>query len=148
MPVIVESPSENALRERVTQVVAGFLGLQPEEIDPFTPLALYGLDSLTSVELTATLEQAFHRKLPDWLLDEHPDVDHLALALSNNDTGPRDDELDLMLSDSVLPACIHPAAGTPGMDHPQHVLLTGASGFLGAYLLRALLEETEADIYC
>ncbi len=40
---------------------------------------------------------------------------------------------------------------TPGMqsaeltDHPRHVLLTGATGFLGAFLLRELLDRTAAD---
>ena len=31
---------------------------------------------------------------------------------------------------------------------PRHILLTGATGFLGAFLLRELLERTEADIHC
>jgi thioester reductase-like protein len=31
---------------------------------------------------------------------------------------------------------------------PSAILLTGATGFLGAYLLRELLERTNADIYC
>jgi amino acid adenylation domain-containing protein/thioester reductase-like protein len=31
---------------------------------------------------------------------------------------------------------------------PSHVLLTGATGFLGAYLLRELLLRTSADVYC
>ncbi len=31
---------------------------------------------------------------------------------------------------------------------PRAVLLTGATGFVGAYLLRDLLAQTEADIYC
>ena len=53
-----------------------------------------------------------------------------------------------MLSDSVLPADICPAAVMPIISEPRNVLLTGATGFLGAYLLRALLDETEADVYC
>jgi amino acid adenylation domain-containing protein/thioester reductase-like protein len=31
---------------------------------------------------------------------------------------------------------------------PQHILLTGATGFLGIFLLKELLETTSADIYC
>ena len=35
-----------------------------------------------------------------------------------------------------------PAYGRPG------VLLTGATGFLGGYLLKELVERTEMPIYC
>lgn len=40
-----------------------------------------------------------------------------------------------------------PAAG-PVVDHPSHVLLTGATGYLGAYLLTALLERSDATVVC
>ena len=53
-----------------------------------------------------------------------------------------------MLPDSILPADIRPAAAMPDASEPRHVLLTGATGFLGAYLLRTLLDETQADVYC
>jgi len=34
------------------------------------------------------------------------------------------------------------------LKHPQHIFLTGVSGFLGAYLLKELLNQTQASIYC
>ncbi len=52
-----------------------------------------------------------------------------------------------MLADSLLPADIRPPAGSVTTAE-RHVLLTGATGFLGAYLLRDLLERTEAEIWC
>jgi len=33
-------------------------------------------------------------------------------------------------------------------DKPKSIFLTGATGFLGAYLLRELLDQTTANIYC
>ena len=33
-------------------------------------------------------------------------------------------------------------------DEPKSIFLTGATGFLGAYLLRELLDQTTANIYC
>ena len=33
-------------------------------------------------------------------------------------------------------------------DDPRHILLTGATGFLGAFLLRELLDRTTADVHC
>ncbi|PIM71575.1 hypothetical protein CTU88_16110 [Streptomyces sp. JV178] len=38
-------------------------------------------------------------------------------------------------------------AGVP-VDPPRRILLTGANGFLGVFLLRELLDQTEADIHC
>ena len=40
-----------------------------------------------------------------------------------------------------------PAAG-PFVDHPSRILLTGATGYLGAYLLTALLERSDATVVC
>src|SRR5207344_1892563 len=36
----------------------------------------------------------------------------------------------------------------PPVLEPRRVLLTGGNGFVGAYLLRTLLTDTDADIYC
>jgi thioester reductase-like protein len=33
-------------------------------------------------------------------------------------------------------------------DQPRHILLTGATGFLGAFLLRELLDSTAAQVHC
>jgi hypothetical protein len=34
------------------------------------------------------------------------------------------------------------------LPEPRRVLLTGATGFLGAFLLRELLVSTEVTVYC
>jgi thioester reductase-like protein len=52
-----------------------------------------------------------------------------------------------MQADSRLPEDIRPSGETAATP-ARRVLLTGATGFLGAYLLRDLLTETEADIWC
>jgi fengycin family lipopeptide synthetase D len=33
-------------------------------------------------------------------------------------------------------------------EHPKGILLTGATGYLGAHLLNTFLDQTDADIYC
>jgi thioester reductase-like protein len=48
---------------------------------------------------------------------------------------------DVALDDSVKPH------GVPA-DEMTNVLLTGATGYLGAFLLRELCESTAADVYC
>ena len=158
---IAANPTASAgegARQRVSEVVAGCLGLAPAEIDPHEPLALYGLDSLRSVELGAELEDAFRRPLPDGLLSDHPSIDALVGFLEDGDqlARARDDDpnIDLMRADGVLPFDIRPEAApapvpTSAPAPPdERVLLTGATGFLGAHLLRTLLTETGAEVLC
>lgn len=49
--------------------------------------------------------------------------------------------------DARLPASLAPAAAAPVRPY-RHILLTGATGFIGAYLLRELLAQTDAHVYC
>ncbi|MFJ6381012.1 amino acid adenylation domain-containing protein [Kitasatospora sp. NPDC092039] len=49
-------------------------------------------------------------------------------------------------TDLALPVDIRPT-GTPS-GPPRHVLLTGATGFIGAQLLHDLLERTDATVHC
>jgi thioester reductase-like protein len=49
----------------------------------------------------------------------------------------------------VLDPAIHPESlPVEGPTEPAHIFLTGATGFLGAFLLHELLQQTEATIYC
>jgi thioester reductase-like protein len=154
-------------------VVANYLKVDPDTIDPRMPLTLYGLDSVGSMELVAALELALGRELPEWLLLEHPDLEALSQALEdvrlkpdatstfdNGDSrrpaasstvgvasGFSRTALDQMRADSLLPPDIQPPHGSAAVAE-QHVLLTGATGFLGAYLLRELLEQTPVEVWC
>ena len=152
MSVNVAAAAVEEMRDRVREVVAGCLGLATAEIDPRAPLALYGLDSLRSVELGAELEDAFHRPLPEELLAEHPSVDALVRHLEGGEPRARvpddDGALDLLRADAVLPFEIRPEAPPAPARSPERVLLTGATGFLGAHLLGTLLAETGAEVLC
>lgn len=152
MSVNLAAAAGDGVRDRVREVVAGCLGLAAAEIDPRAPLALYGLDSLSSVELGAELEDAFHRPLPDELVADHASIDALVRLLEDGGLGARawDDgqETDLLRADAVLPFDIRPEAPPAPAYSPERVLLTGATGFLGAHLLRTLLAETGAEVLC
>jgi thioester reductase-like protein len=67
--------------------------------------------------------------------------DHSGLALN---------PVEQMFADSKLPIDIVPPAvdNDPGNGTIRNVLLTGATGFLGAHLLRTLLQETDAHVWC
>jgi thioester reductase-like protein len=58
-------------------------------------------------------------------------------------------DLDILHNDAKLNTKIQfPHALSSDWKHPKAVFLTGATGFLGAYLLFELLQKTSADIYC
>jgi amino acid adenylation domain-containing protein/thioester reductase-like protein len=48
-----------------------------------------------------------------------------------------------------LDLCVTPARGpAPRSRHVRHILLTGATGFVGAFLLERLLHHTDAVLHC
>lgn len=54
-----------------------------------------------------------------------------------------------LAAEVVLDPSIHPAhAQLAVIDEPQAILVTGATGFLGASLVAELLQQTSAQIYC
>ena len=152
MPVTVEGATVEEVRSRVSAVVAGCLGVAPAEIDPREPLALYGLDSLRAIELGAGLEDAFDRPLPDALLACQASIDALVGMLDDGGPYPRARDAGharaQMRADGVLPCDIRPGAVPTPASPARRVLLTGATGFLGAHLLKTLLTDTGAEVLC
>ena len=52
-------------------------------------------------------------------------------------------------AEAVLEPTIRPeAVPVEPKTEPAHIFLTGATGFLGSFLLHELLEQTQAEIYC
>jgi amino acid adenylation domain-containing protein/thioester reductase-like protein len=51
---------------------------------------------------------------------------------------------EVVLAPEITPA----AAAPPSVGHPERIFLTGATGYLGAFLLRDLLRQTRAEIFC
>ncbi len=141
----------------LTDAVAECLRLPVDELDPQVPLVRYGLDSLGAVQLTMMIAARLRRDVPEDLLIIHPDIESLESFVRGGSLGrPRavarslglGADLDQMLADSVLPRDICPDSSLCETDSVDSILLTGATGFLGAFLLRALLRETAADVYC
>lgn len=55
----------------------------------------------------------------------------------------------VLQQDAILESGIRPEPALPVYtDGPSGIFLTGATGFLGAYVLKELLIRTSADIYC
>jgi thioester reductase-like protein len=143
-------PALGTTQERLTAIVASILRTPPQWLSTSDSFAALGLDSLGAVELVAAIEDEMAVKLPLTAAHDYPSIDALARFIECG--GPIDGSRrgrDLMLADAVLPADIQPRVGrTAPVCEARDVLLTGATGFLGAYLLRTLLDETGANIHC
>jgi amino acid adenylation domain-containing protein/thioester reductase-like protein len=56
--------------------------------------------------------------------------------------------VEQLRQDAALHVEINRSLAEADYHNPRKVLLTGATGYLGAYLLQALLERTDADVCC
>ncbi|KAA0024935.1 non-ribosomal peptide synthetase [Antrihabitans cavernicola] len=139
----------------VAEAFADVLGIDRVGVDDdFFEL---GGTSLLAFTLRSELSARLGVDVPAAVILRSPSVRRLADLGSAVDPGSTVDlgstdeaaesDVDRMIADSHLTidlTGVAPARVGP----PRHVLLTGATGFLGAYLLRALLDATDADVWC
>ncbi|MFB8217148.1 non-ribosomal peptide synthetase [Streptomyces anulatus] len=129
--------------ERVAAVWAEVLGLpRVGARDDFFAL---GGHSLLATRLVLRLRQELGTELPLSAIPANPTVFRLSALI---DGATRAEALDLR-AEIALPEDIVPAdeVVTVSSD-PAQVLLTGATGFLGAFTLHSLLERTDATVHC
>ncbi len=112
-----------------------------------------GGHSLLATTLVFRIREALGIDLPlHVLFDGEPTIAKLAATIEGR-AQPRQPSagarLDLA-AEARLPDDIRPRAGehVHSVRHPQHLLVTGATGFLGAHLLAELLTRTEATALC
>ncbi|MEP1079780.1 thioester reductase domain-containing protein [Leptolyngbya sp. PL-A3] len=136
------------------QQAAHVLRLPVAEIDPGRSLHEMGLDSLMAVELTTLIRSELQVELPIRALMEDPSLDTLVALITEQLTpgSPtvlvREERLDLSREVVLDPAICPEGAAIAAFDEPESIFLTGASGFLGAFLLQELLDQTQADLFC
>jgi len=154
------------VEEELSQIWAKVLGVKQVGVhDDFFEL---GGHSLITAQLLSQVRDKFQVELPLVALFEAPTVAGLAEAILHASSslpeakryliGVTDDcEASLNLNsaianlqaDAVLDATITPEVPyIDSSESPQSIFLTGATGFLGAFLLHDLLRETQATIYC
>ncbi|MBD1909176.1 amino acid adenylation domain-containing protein [Leptolyngbya sp. FACHB-16] len=128
------------------------LGIQQVGVhDSFFEL---GGHSLLAAQILFQIHQTFGVELALRTIFLAPTIAELALVIADLQAGVGEGERAIALplnlhAESVLDSSIDPT-GLPIAHHlePRNVLLTGATGFLGAYLLHEILEQTQATVYC
>ncbi|WP_316752422.1 polyketide synthase [Streptomyces herbicida] len=142
------------MEQAATRVAAALGHADASDIDPDTPFLDLGIDSLTAVEIRNQLSDLSGVNLRATLVFERPTLavlaDHLLTKILSeaSASGAADDAVDfaaeVTLADDIVPAdeVVRVA------DKPREVFLTGATGFLGAFLLRDLLRTTRATVHC
>ena len=109
-----------------------------------------GGHSLAAAQLSSRVEEAFgvHVSMGSFL--EDPTVGGLCdriEALQRDGHGERPSRPDLRAEAALDPEIVPQGDGVP-LSEAGGVFLTGATGFLGAFLLDALLRETQAEVHC
>ncbi|NGY63509.1 acyltransferase domain-containing protein [Lentzea sp. NEAU-D13] len=139
-----EQPEETAedLFELVCATTKAVLRLEDDEFDAAKPFKDMGVDSLLAVELRNRVATASGRRLPATIVFDHPTPAALAAFLNG---GSAITEIDFA-EEIALDQDIQPTIRATG--EPREILLTGATGFLGAFLLRDLLDQTTARVHC
>lgn len=120
------------------------------ELMRHTPFRDQGLTSLGAVRLANELGEATGLALASTAVFTHPTPAALAVYLAGAHdlvdaaTLKIDFAAEGRLADDIVPAAEVVAAVT----EPRHLLLTGATGFVGAFLLRDLVRDTGAVVHC
>ena len=136
----------------LTDNIAEQLEVEPQELDTSEPIESYGLDSAQAMIVVSRAEKQFGLEISPILLWHYPTIDALSerLAeeyLSEEDDRDRDNTEVNLAEEAVLDPAIRPETFT-GISELKRIFITGTTGFLGAYLLRELIDKTDADIYC
>ncbi|NTG90672.1 amino acid adenylation domain-containing protein [Agrobacterium rhizogenes] len=135
--------------------------LERQAIGRFDDFFESGGHSLLTVRLVSLLREAISPAINVRQIYDHPTPAALAISLGHVDSVANeqenssngDRETNLMLADVVLPPDIalpdHASVpARPALDAINSVLLTGAAGFIGSFVLAELLRNSAADIYC
>ncbi|MFJ5293925.1 amino acid adenylation domain-containing protein [Streptomyces sp. NPDC088348] len=156
---VPEYPAEVAGREprsrreaELCELFAEVLGVERIGIDD--SFFLLGGHSLLATRLVGIVNARLAAALPLKAVFEHDTVAALAPLL---DAAPASGAVSLPAAADQLVADVHldPAitaeAHTPRVPDgqaPTSVLLTGATGFLGSFILREVLDRTAAEVFC
>jgi thioester reductase-like protein len=124
--------------------------LKRDEINPDDEFFKVGGNSLLATQLVFRIQEACQVNVPLRSLFAKPTARAMGRAIEGAKTAKAPDKAaapNLKLEIKLDPA-IAPLAPHGPVTAPAKVLLTGATGFIGAFLLEELLQQTEAEVTC
>ncbi|MCX7594875.1 MAG: amino acid adenylation domain-containing protein, partial [Fischerella sp.] len=136
--------------ENLATIWSELLGLEQVSInDNFFDL---GGHSLLLTQLIFRVRETFQVELPLRSLFDMPTIASLAKSIEMQKTGSDTiggKTVAQLQTEAVLdPTICFEAIPREYTTEPANIFLTGATGFLGAFLLDELLQKTQADVYC
>ena len=152
--------TRTTLESAILSMAAALTRTSTRGVDPAMPFALMGLDSLATVELAAALEDTTGLTILPEVVSDAGNARALASRLQRMVHEPlreHRDPFELMLIDAsyvlratsgVRRASRAQRATRGGLRGARTILLTGATGFLGRWLARELLDTSEAKLVC
>ncbi len=150
-----DAPSQRAIRAAETPTEHTVLAiwrdvLGRESLGTDNDFFASGGDSLSTLPLVFKLHEALGVELPLAAVFATPTVAGLSATIDRMLAGEAVDAFDIE-AQVTLPGAIDSAHAAPARAPraaPASVLLTGATGFLGAYVLRDLIDLSAAEAVC
>ncbi|NET68682.1 MAG: amino acid adenylation domain-containing protein [Moorea sp. SIO1G6] len=135
---------------RIASLFAEILSLHPQSISLEDSFFELGGHSLLATQLMFRIREAFEINLSLRALFDYPSVSDLASAIDQAlVTGNYQSQTWDLDAEAALDPDIQPSTAIAPIVSPmERIFLTGATGFLGTYLLSELLTTTTATVYC
>jgi amino acid adenylation domain-containing protein/thioester reductase-like protein len=145
-----ENVSRKARKKAMLQLWERVLTLEPGNLKDDSNFFDYGGNSLLTVELSLAVEQVFGIDLMAKTIYANPTVRDLLSYMEKRTS--EETNASILKTDSALDPRIVPKSRSTvlSLSDAKVALLTGATGFLGAFLLRQIIDSTpdSLTVYC
>jgi amino acid adenylation domain-containing protein/thioester reductase-like protein len=140
-------PPRTDLEQHLFQVWTSILGI---EVGVYQDFFESGGDSLRAAVLLSQICKILQVELSLECLFKAPTIAGLAEVIQavqvSGSTAAFETTPTELQADAILDAAICPP--TASNPQPRHIFLTGATGFIGAFLLTELLQDPQTTVYC
>ncbi|GGX17935.1 non-ribosomal peptide synthetase [Aquimarina muelleri] len=134
----------NDLEKKIVTIFKEILEIEKVGVlDSFFELGGHSLLVMKAIHKINTI---VHSKLAAKDLFKFPTPQELAVCIKNGTS--TDQAVNLEEEIQFDPTVHFPLTKFVFPTTPQHIFVTGSTGFVGAFLLRELLENTSAQLYC